>query len=813
MARERRRPEEGEARVEGAEVRGDEEEIRDEDFQFALKELLAAYEPLLSEDLERARAPEELQKEALEHPPTCEDELQLAERIFDRFFTEEVAQRLLPAEGREQLGPIEQWQWCIRHIRCCIIFGWLVCRGPRTFRAFGYYLFRYWLCVRRALGDAPIERPLNDAEREDFASLLRALAGAYKPYLTDQLATVEFPLGLPDEIIGGKIDCQEGEEEAAAVFERLLSVDVAPALLGRKAFEEHRNDPSFWFCRCWCLCAIRFGCCLARARTLLDVLRCLRFYRRCLRECFQPLRCEITAPTECAVEQYGLLPSVSPIATALQIEGTATGAFFDHYELTWRKVQQKQDCEDDKGFQTVGIHYPGGAATGSAPVVGGVLGWLDTSLLASDTYEIRVCVYSQQTGRTCCCSQFTLFKRQVWIDGVTNIPAPVSMATPLGPYDSTAPVVNVTPGGTVVPVGGPITVTGTAWVGDCQDRKIKCVDLRAAVGWLPGPDDPGFGATLPQYTIPMLPAPICYDDVDEKLKRAWWNRLAGYHVHLTRYWHKITLPPDIWVLEEAPFGSASGLPLGVTDGVCPDPHHRCRSGQYTLLLDVSDTTGVHYYDTQQVWFDNKPMYNNQHARFAGLEGLAACSDMSLGKFVPAGAPCGVAWPINLLGVAYDEYIDETDFTYPSDNFDFYSLSITKQGGPSMAIPVIGPPSDPGNPFHGTQRRGQPGTRCEPLPAGGPGCSPAQVVPGEALDVLTTLDLRVFDAVCAGSVLPPYSVPAGFALERGECCGYTFELYAQDKTWSDGWGGGFHHAWSLPWAVCICNDIAKEGPIG
>src|SRR6266511_1246140 len=499
MARERRRPEEGEARVEGAEVRGDEEEIRDEDFQFALKELLAAYEPLLSEDLERARAPEELQKEALEHPPTCEDELQLAERIFDRFFTEEVAQRLLPAEGREQLGPIEQWQWCIRHIRCCIIFGWLVCRGPRTFRAFGYYLFRYWLCVRRALGDAPIERPLNDAEREDFASLLRALAGAYKPYLTDQLATVEFPLGLPDEIIGGKIDCQEGEEEAAAVFERLLSVDVAPALLGRKAFEEHRNDPSFWFCRCWCLCAIRFGCCLARARTLLDVLRCLRFYRRCLRECFQPLRCVITAPTECAVEQYGLLPSVSPIATALQIEG---------------------------------------AATGSSPVVGGVLGWLDTSLLASDTYEIRVCVYSQQTGRTCCCSQFTLFKRQVWIDGVTNIPAPVSMATPPGPYDSTAPVVNVTPGGTVVPVGGPITVTGTAWVGDCQDRKIKCVDLRAAVGWLPGPDDPGFGATLPQYTIPMLPAPICYDDVDEKLKRAWWNRLAGYHVHLTRYWHK-----------------------------------------------------------------------------------------------------------------------------------------------------------------------------------------------------------------------------------------------------------------------------------
>ncbi len=42
--------------------------------------------------------------------------------------------------------------------------------------------------------------------------------------------------------------------------------------------------------------------------------------------------------------------------------------------------------------------------------------------------------------------------------------------------------------------------------------------------------------------------------------------------------------------------------------------------------------------------------------------------------------------------------------------------------------------------------------------------------------------------------------------RNTCCGYTFQLYAQDKTWSDGWAGGFHHNWSSPWAVCICNDL-------
>ena len=147
MARERKRPKKP-PEEERAEPVGDEEEIHDDDFQFALKELLAAYEPILAEELERAREPERLKQEALEHPPSCEDEFQLAERIFDRFFTEDVAVRLLPAEGRRLLGPIEEWRWCLRHIRCCIIFGWLVCRGQRTFR--GYQLVPLPLLALRA---------------------------------------------------------------------------------------------------------------------------------------------------------------------------------------------------------------------------------------------------------------------------------------------------------------------------------------------------------------------------------------------------------------------------------------------------------------------------------------------------------------------------------------------------------------------------------------------------------------------------------------------------------------------------------------
>src|SRR6516225_6900204 len=186
----------------GATQPGEHDEIHNEDFQFVLKRLLEAYRPVLEEELRRAGAPEELKREALERPPSCEEEIALANRIFENFLTDEVAIRLLSPEGRQQLGPVEQWRWCLLHIRCCIIFGWLVCRGPRTFRAFAYYLYRYWVCVRQALG-----------------------------------ASVEFPDAVPDAVIDGSIDCFEGEEEAAAIFERLLTLDTAPALLGKAAFD------------------------------------------------------------------------------------------------------------------------------------------------------------------------------------------------------------------------------------------------------------------------------------------------------------------------------------------------------------------------------------------------------------------------------------------------------------------------------------------------------------------------------------------------------------------------------------------------
>ena len=88
------------------------EELQSEDFQFVLKALLAAYQPVLEEQLKLAGDAAGLSRQAAGGPPNCEAEIALANRIFGAFLTEEVALRTLPAEARKILGPAEQWRWC-----------------------------------------------------------------------------------------------------------------------------------------------------------------------------------------------------------------------------------------------------------------------------------------------------------------------------------------------------------------------------------------------------------------------------------------------------------------------------------------------------------------------------------------------------------------------------------------------------------------------------------------------------------------------------------------------------------------------------
>src|SRR5258708_24967931 len=111
-------------------------ELNNPDFQFALKALLAAYQPVFEQQLSLIKNPQELQKQVQTSERSCADEFAEAYALFETFLTEDAAQRLLPPHARELLGPIDQWRCRYRLLICCLVFRWLVCRWPRTLRAY-----------------------------------------------------------------------------------------------------------------------------------------------------------------------------------------------------------------------------------------------------------------------------------------------------------------------------------------------------------------------------------------------------------------------------------------------------------------------------------------------------------------------------------------------------------------------------------------------------------------------------------------------------------------------------------------------------
>ncbi len=762
----------------------DRDEIENEDFRYVLKALLAAYKPVLEEDAKRAGAPDSLRKEAAGKPPSCDDELALAGRIFDKFLTEEVAIRSLPADARKQLAAAN-WQWCLAHIRCCIIFGWLVCRGPRTFRAYIYYLYRYWICVRQVLG-TPVSTPLTNEERQDFHTLVEGFAGAYKPYLTDQLASVEFPAGLPDEIFAGKIDCLEGGDETAAIFERFLNIDTAPALLGAAAFDTHSKEPFFWFCRCWCLCAIRFGCCLARARTVLDLLYCLLFYIRCLRNCFQPLTCQVIKPTGCTEEHE--IP-VANILRGVEIIGTAAGAFCGHYEVRWR--------HDSFGpFHSTGIKYPGGGPQGTCGVVNGTLAYLATTPnVPPGPVEIQLCVFSTQGGApTCCNGHFELQRNLVYIRGIEGI----DVQEPPGMFDANAPLVDGS--STVRSFGTALRIYGSALVGGCLGNNIKRYTLSFHPGFVNNPMLPGFVQFWQvDYNTPLQLDAGSNDRFEEVLSAVWrefhfpFNACSPIWDYLQDAYWSTQVPVAHPVVPSEPPCPPPALWNSV-----PLPLINCQSGRYTLRLMTEDTAAGIKYDTQHVWFDNKEMPHS-HAHISQIAGVDPCANIDLADFAkPVGFDCGQPWPARLLGVAFDELIEEGNFAPPSNNFGGYSLWIKKDGAPDpgVPVPIPGPGVPPwGPPFVGTSRVGDPGSRCANA------SPPPGIIPPASDGILAILDMRRLDHDCNPS-------EPDLTLKRGECCGYVLTLLVWDTSICPSLSGDRHQRIHT-FPICICNHASRK----
>lgn len=811
---------------------GDFPEAGSPDFQFALEKLTAAYQPVLEDELNQLKSPPAPGATAAAPSRTGEEERQFANRIFESFMTEEVAARLLPQAARELLGPVENWRWCLEHVRCSLIFGWLACRGPRTFQSLSYYLYEYWKCIREVSGK-PVGKPPTAAEQADFQLVVGAFAAAYKPYLTDQLATVEFPSAISGDVISGEYNAATGQDELCRIFDRMLSTETTRALFGGAAYDQYNASAFYGFCRCWAACAMCLGCCLARVRNVEEIRLCLIYYVRCLEACLRPLTCELTAPTGCVTETEF---ASAGIFRGVEIEGTAAGSACSHYILQWRQ-------NGTGAWQTSSVVYPGGATQGPCGVTGGLLGYLSTfPLVQPGLVEIQLCVYSSDPNISPCCAtiEFELYRNLVWISGIGN--TGISVAPP-GVFDPTAPVVDAT--GVVRSFGTALPVFGAAAVGGCTGQTIKSYTLSYQQGftttttgaWAPFwqvnfNTTPQIAAAasnplLPNTVltnvwsefvafVPIFPSFKCQVESDYLTGISWDTRnLTGpFPVQFPPppppFPAPLSPPPCV---QQPASSTWNSTPLVVTN---------CQSGRYTLRLTVTDTAGNTTDNLRQVWFDNKQIY----ASIANLaipsnnKVIAACSTVDLSFFATlagGGSPdCTVPWAAQILGVAYDEYIEEGNtHSQPSDNFYGYSLSILKNGGGWHQLTIPGPDTVPlpipptppwSGPYLGTTRVGDPGTRCSnAVPPPGP-------IPTQTDGILALFDMRRLDLVCntnpadADLVLQRATISASTGQTTpGECCGFILYLSVSDTSICPGNPTGNHTA-EYEFPFCICNDL-------
>jgi len=351
-----------------------------------------------------------------------------------------------------------------------------------------------------------------------------------------------------------------------------------------------------------------------------------------------------------------------------------------------------------------------------------------------------------------------------------------SWVDPAARFVETVPALCARPVGTFeVSFGDCLSIQGGAFVGGCDGKKIKRYMIDSKPGFEVDCNTPGW---TNRWTVEYN-TPVQYRFI---------NRRTDNSV-LTSSWGTdcIPAPPGPPPCGPPPFRLIPEALLYPSCWPSYSPGTCELSGLYTLRLVVEDTDGAIYCDTQRVWIDNKPI-----CAMIRIDAVPKCADLLVSAF--ANPPdCSVPWSLPVTGIAYDEYIDESlPLTRPNDNFDYYYIRVTKQGGVGIQIPVLGPG---GTCFYGTSRVGDPGARCSP-------CNPANPDPGAIFGTLAQFDLRAVDPICKSSV--PYPVPDGFTIPRGECCVYIFELWVYDRTITS---SGPHWAHDT-WPVKICNDLPR-----
>jgi hypothetical protein len=762
--------------------------LSNQDFKFVLDSLAGAYRPILESELRLAESAETLLQGSAAKPPTCDDEIALAQQLFQKFFTPEVATRLLPVEGQKAFGNVDEWELCYRHILCCLVFGWLVCRGPRTFRGFAYYVYQYWICVRQAIGE-PVSNPPTIAERRDFSTLVRLLATVYAPSVQGELKDLEYPIDIPAEIESGRIDCNVDDQMSSSIFERLLSAEPAAALLGSKSVvTTGNNSPISRNCRCYCISALEFGCCLARAYTLRQAVECLEEFFLRNRRCFNPLTAEIDAPPACSSLTF--VPACSNLA-GLEITGTAAGAAFTSYTLTYNfggpvinTAVVYPDCST-----------PPANPSSSTPVSGGVLGYLNIDLLPPNTTQVTVYldVYGSGGLHLQVSAAFQIAINDVSITAVATVAA----GWALDPFNPTPTPIKLLPNpgkpGFEQSIGGAVSVTGSAYATGCgsQMTQYQLAAFGPVVGAIPLPvptpsPAPPLNSSTGLVGAPII-APVVYDGT---AAHPWQSQCflgpASSNVitngDLVAFWSTETCFPPI-----PPF-----IPYSIVAISSNENWSTGVSGRYLVYLEVDEAPiappGAPQVaageDTVTIWIDNDPV----ELAITAVGNVVGCGDLYLSQYVGTTAV--------ISGVAWDYPIDiGSPQMAPNDNFGAYSLTYQKNGGSPQ--PFLASDYAP-NGVAGTPTVRVPNLWSATAPD--PSTQSATLA---SWDIVAALDGGAPtdpNNPCASPAAKPWQLP------RGCHCAYNIQLYVNDTTWV-GNGGGDHNK-LVSFAINIINDIGS-----
>jgi hypothetical protein len=655
-----------------------------------------------------------------------------------------------------------------------------VCRGPRTYRGFAYYLNLYWRCVRQALGQ-PVSNPPTIEEQRDFSTLNRILVQAYKPFIQNQVKDLEYPVGIPQEIQSGQIDCHTDDNAASTVFERLLTPEAAAALFGNTAFGQHSREPIFRACRCYCICALEFGCCLAQARTLLEALRCLEDFFCCLQRCFEPLIAVLDTPPACS--SLTLACGIQGI----EVTGTAAGAAFTSYTLTYsitgpiiNDAVVYPDCST-----------PPLNPSSSTPVTSGVLGYLDSFLLPIGTTSATVYldVYGSGGLHLQVSAVFQFEIQYIDITQVGLVPTftgPDPFSTAVSP-PAIKMLQNVLPGfaGFERSVGGNISVTGSAYANGCGNiiAQYQLAQFLAP-GAEPLPATPIVPGPTALGGTSLIPVPVVYDGTSAhpfSSPCSVSNIILGGN--LVAEWELCTppFPPGWGWIDQFNWGSS--------------PNGRCviflEVDQYSIA--TPHTPMVLAGDDQvAVWIDNwTPV-----ALITQVGNVTGCvGALHLKDYV------GTTAPVN--GIAWDFPIDITATQkMPNDNFGSYGMSYQKNGVPTGASFQ---PSD--YTPNGTPAGTSPTVRVPNFwQAAAP--TPGQAALLASWDVVGALDggpPADPTQPCVPSPATPWQLP------RGCQCAYIIFLSVVDTTLIDNSAGNNNKQFWYPFNVI--NDIVSADYTG